>query len=132
MADSADIEAGQRGDTASKQGGRVKLLTLADLDGRTLAARHVHQTRAEVIADLGGDERLSTLEHGAVNNVALTLAMVQDVGARWLQGQDVDPGSVATLVNAFNRSASILGWHRRAKDVSPDIYSIAASKGEGK
>ena len=77
---------------------------------------------------LGGDDQLSTLEHAAVNNAALTVAMVHDAGVRWLQGEAIDPGGVATLVNAFNRTAAILGWQRRAKDVSADVYEIAAAK----
>jgi len=104
---SADI--GTIGVGSQKEGGKVRLLTLDDLDGYTLAAEHVRDTHAEVIGDLGGEDQLSTLEHGAVNNVTLTLAMVHDAGVRWLHGETVDRGTVATLVKAFNRTAAILG-----------------------
>jgi hypothetical protein len=109
------------GDPAPK-GGKVRLLSLDDLDGRTRAAQHVRDTRQDVIADLGGEEQLSTLERAAVDHVALLDAMAKDVAARWLQGESVDASAVPTLVNAFNRSAAILGWRRRAKDVTPDLH----------
>lgn len=127
--DSAEIAAGSTSEAAPKRGGKVRLLTLDDLDGRTRAAQQVRDTRAEVIADLGGEDHLSTLEHAAVNNAALTVAMVHDAGVRWLQGESIDPGSVATLVNAFNRTAAILGWQRRQKDVTPSLAEYAARKG---
>ena len=103
----------------SKTGKKIRLLTLDDLDGRTLAARHVQEMRSAIVADLGGEERLSTLERAATDHVALTAGMIRDVSVRWLQGQETDPANVATLVNAFNRTAAILGWQRRAKDINP-------------
>lgn len=124
-ADVAEIEAGRAADTAAKQGGKARLLTLDDLDGRTRAAQMVKETRQEVVADLGGIDRLSALERGAVDHVSLLDAMIKDAGARWLTGDPVEVASIATLINAFNRSASVLGWQRRAKDVTPDLHAYA-------
>jgi hypothetical protein len=112
--------------SAGTQRGKVRLLTLDDLDGRTRAAQHVRDTRQDVMSDLGGEARLSTLERAAVDHVSLLDAMAKDAAARWLQGEPIDPSIVSTLVNTFNRSASALGWHRRTKDVTPDVRSIAA------
>jgi hypothetical protein len=106
--------------------GKVRLLSLDDLDGRTRAGQHVKEMCREVLADLGGEERLSTLERTAVDHVALFDAMAKDVGTRWLQGEAVDPTAVSTLVNALNRSAAILGWRRRSKDVTPDLGTYLA------
>ena len=102
-------------------GGKSRLLTLDDLDGRTRAAQHVKESRIEVATDLGGLDRLSALERAAVDHVSLLDAMVKDASARWLQGEPVEVSSIATLVNAFNRSATVLGWQRRTKDVTPDL-----------
>ena len=41
------------------------------------------------MADLGGEEHLSTLERAAVGTVALLDAMAKDVAARWLRGESV-------------------------------------------
>ena len=126
--DNTEIAAASAPEKRRSRAKKVRLLSLHDLDDRTRAAQLVREMRAEVIADLGGEERLSTMERGATEHVALTAAMIRDAGVRWIHGQEIDPGSVATLINAFNRTASILGWQRRATDVTPDVYEIAAGK----
>ncbi len=45
-------------------------------------------------------------------------AMITDLGVRWLKGERVDPGALATLQNVFNRTATALGWKRRQKDIT--------------
>jgi len=124
MAKDADaIELEREPDSSPKQG-KTRLLTLDDLDGRTRAAQYVKDTQREVISDLGGEDQLSTLERAAVGHVAVLDAMVKDAAARWLTGEPVEPSSVATLVNAFNRTAAVLGWQRRARNVTPDISTF--------
>ncbi len=129
-AEAATIETERPIDTGGKQGGKTRLLTLDDLDGRTRAAQHVKDTRLEVIADLGGDDRLSSLERAAVDHVSLLDAMTKDAGARWLMGEPIDVASIATLVNAFNRTATVLGWKRRATNVTPSLGEYALMKQE--
>ena len=68
---------------------KVRLLTLDDLDDRTRAAQVVREMRGEIIADLGGETNLSTLERSAVDHVALTAGMIRDV-ARRCQGQRLE------------------------------------------
>jgi hypothetical protein len=125
-ADAATIEAGRPPETGGK--GKTRLLTLEDLDGRTRAAQHVKETRAEVCSDLGGEDRLSALERAAVDHVSLLDAMIKDVAARWLMGESIEVASIATLVNAFNRSAGVLGWQRRPRDVTPSLHQLLAMK----
>ena len=115
-AEAVAIEAERPADTGAKRDGKARLLTLDDLDGRTRAAQHVKDTRQEVMSDLGGEDRLSALERSAVDHVSLLDAMTKDAAARWLMGDPIEVSSIATLVNAFNRSAAVLGWKRRAKD----------------
>lgn len=115
-AEAASIETERPAEVGLKQAGKTRLLTLDDLDGRTRAAQHVKDTRQEVMSDLGGEDRLSTLERAAADHVAMLDTMVKDAAARWLMGEPIEVSSIATLVNAFNRSAAVLGWKRRAKD----------------
>ncbi len=104
--------------------GRVRLLDFNDLDRRCRAPAQVRAITASVIADLGGEANLSTLERIGVDHVAIMRVMVTDLSARWVAGEAIDIGSVATLVNAFNRSAGALGWHRRSLDVTPDLSML--------
>jgi hypothetical protein len=131
--DSAGIEHGRTADAPAK--GKVRLLSLDELDGRTRAYRDVVSIRDQVLADLGGADRLSTLERLAAENVAMSAAMLRDMGARWLRGEEVDPGALATLQNTFNRTAAALGWQRRARDISPPdplLYAKARAAEAGR
>jgi hypothetical protein len=122
-ADAGAIQAGNGSDA-----GRVRLLTLKDLDRRTRAYQRVKETRAEVIADLGGEDQLSTFERIAADNVAMLDAMLKDVSARWLQGEAIDVADIATLQNTFNRTAAALGWQRRSRDVTPSLDAYLRAK----
>lgn len=128
--DGHEVSAGSATERRSKSRARkVRLLSLDDLDGRTHAAQFVRDTREAIIRDIAGDEaQLSTLERVAVDNVALTAAMIRDAGVKWLQGEAIDPAAVATLINMYNRTATALGWQRRARDVTPDLGTYLASK----
>lgn len=126
--DGEKIGAGKGSDGARKGASKVKLLTLDELDGRTTAAKRVRETRAEVIADLGGEANLSTMERIAVDNVAMLDAMLKDASARWLMGEALDVSVIATLQNTFNRTATAIGWQRRARDVTPDVRSYMTAR----
>jgi hypothetical protein len=100
---------------------KARLLDLSDLDQRTNAAKLAQQVKANIIADLGGEEQLSTLERLACEHAALASAVVADSYARWLKGQEIALTELATVQNAFLRVAGSLGFSRRAKDISRDI-----------
>jgi hypothetical protein len=109
--------------TKSKRDRRPKhrLLTLEDLDRRTRSAQFACETRDAICADIGGADRLSTLQTILADNVAVMTAMLADLKVRWLKGDDVDVMAIATLTNTFNRSAAMLGIQRQARDVVPDL-----------
>jgi hypothetical protein len=63
-----------------------------------------------------------------VENAAMSAAVLRDAHVRWMQGQAVPVSELATLENTFNRTASMLGLSRRAKDVL-DINTYLEGKG---
>jgi hypothetical protein len=91
---------------------------LADLDGRSTAYRRTCELIAAVEADLGGADRLSTGERQIVQRAALTGALAEDLEARWLAGEDIDPGAYSALANSKRRLFEAIGLQRRAKDVT--------------
>jgi hypothetical protein len=97
------------------------LLTLDDLDRRTRAAQHARQIRDQITKDLGGHDHLSTLQLIVADTTAVLACQLADLKIRWLKGEPVDPTTVATIVNTFNRSASMLGLDRQARDVAPSL-----------
>jgi hypothetical protein len=107
--------------------GKVKLLTLADLDHRTTAARRAHDLIDSIHSDLGGVAHLATGEQQIVQRAALIGTMAEDVEARWLAGQSIDPNILCVLANAQRRLFETLGLSRRSKDVTLSEY-LAASE----
>ena len=122
--DATEIGAGSRADVPSK----LRLLTLDDLDGRTRAAQLVRTTMADIAGDLGGPEHLTTGEQQIIKRAALTGAMLEDMGCRWLSGEPVDPALYATLSNAERRLLETVGLKRRARDVTPSLNSYLAAR----
>jgi hypothetical protein len=107
------------GELYSRPNSKVRLVSMQDLDRRT---------KTNIMADLGGEDRLSTLERIMVENAAMSAAVLRDAHVRWMQGQAVPVSELATLENTFNRTASMLGLSRRAKDVL-DINTYLEGKG---
>jgi hypothetical protein len=81
----------------------VRLLTLADLDKRTTAAKRARDLIRKVHGDLGGTEHLATGEKQVVQRAVLLGVMAEDIGSRWLLGEAVDPTVLATIANAQRR-----------------------------
>ena len=99
-----------------------------DLDRRTKAAQTALETKNAIIADLGGEDGLSTLERIAAEHAALAACVVQDSYSRWLQGKDVPLAELGVVQNCFLRVASVLGFRRRARDVTPDLDGYLEAK----
>jgi hypothetical protein len=98
--------------------GKVRLMTLADLDRRTGAAYRAHTMVKAITQDLGGEDRLSTGERSLVQRVALLDALAGDLEARWLLGQPIDTGSLCAIGNAQRRLLESIGLRRRPRDVT--------------
>jgi hypothetical protein len=103
---------------------KTRLLSMTDLDNRTRAYQVAQETKAAIIADLGGRDRLSTLELLQIENVSVDAAVLRDMQVRWLKGDKVLPTEIATMENVFNRTAAALGTQRRAKDATPTLDQV--------
>ena len=110
-------------ETPSERAGKVRLVSMGDLDRRTRAAQEALATKSAIMADLGGEDQLPTSERIMVENAAMSAAVLRDAHVRWMQGQPVPVSELATLENTFSRTAQALGLSRRAKDVTTiDAY----------
>ena len=113
---------------------KSKLVTLDQLDGRTVAARMAKDTISAIESDLGGADNISTARRQLVESAAVTSAMVADMGSRWLAGEQIDLALFTTLCNSQRRLLESVGLEFRAKDITPSIDEIAqqieASKNE--
>jgi hypothetical protein len=104
--------------------GKAKLLTLGDLDGRTIAAKRAKALVSELETDLGGD--LSAAQRTLVHRAAAATALVEHMEALWLAGHGIDVPAATTLTNTLSRILGQLGLERRPRDVTPSLSEWAA------
>jgi len=116
LPDAADKNAGSAPE-APKSGGKVRLLSLDDVDGRTVAYRRCVDLISHIERDLGGVRQLSTAQQQLVRHAALTATMLEDLGSRWLAGQPIDPTTFSTLVNAARRGFEAIGLKRIPREI---------------
>lgn len=121
-------------DTISK----VRFLTRAGrgrhaqrTDARTLWGRRDREIYNAIVADLGGADRLSELEHQVVRRAVGLALRCEQIETELALGKSVDITATATLINAFNRTASLLGLKRRPRDVTPLEDYISQRYGGG-
>jgi hypothetical protein len=97
---------------------RPQLLTRAELDGRTNAAKAFDALVSSIEADLGGRSELSTIELALVEAFAGAAVTMQHLNTQLALGQPIDLGEHAHVVGAMVRVASRLGLARRARDIT--------------
>ena len=113
-ADANTVEAKSEVDrTKARQ--QVRLLTLADLDKRTTAARRARELIDAIASDLGGD--LSTGEQQVAQRASLLGCMAESLETQWLLGEPVDTNVYCTIINAQRRALESVGLKRRARDL---------------
>jgi hypothetical protein len=113
-ADAAEIRAGNGG-------GKIRLLSLHDLDRRTAAYRRTVDLIEQIETDAGGHDRLSTGERQIIQRIALTCTLTEHLEARWLSGGEIDPALYCTLANAQKRLLELVGLRRVPRDVTPSL-----------
>src|SRR5262249_5233408 len=109
------------GAQAKPAASKVRLQSLEDLDRRTSAYRKTAEPIERVEADLGGAERLSTAEQQIIRHAALTGALLEDLGTRWLAGEPLQPAFVAAVSNTSRRLYEPIGMQRQPRDVTPSL-----------
>jgi len=94
------------------------LLTRAQLDGRTNAAKEFDQLVVDIENDLGGRNQLSTIKRALVEAFAGAALPLSHLNATLALGEALDLSAHSQAVIAMVRIASRLGLQRRARDVS--------------
>jgi hypothetical protein len=105
---------------------KARLLVRGNLDGRTKARRQFDAIATGIAADLGGEDRLSTVQKHLVEAFAGAAIHVHDLNARLLLGEQVDIVEHSQAISTMVRVASRIGLNCVAKDVTPSIADIAA------
>jgi hypothetical protein len=96
----------------------VRVLTRANLDNRIRGVRLYDELIRDVIADLGGRDRLSRIELSLIEALAGCYLQLHDMNCRLMLGQSIDPTNYGSLTSGLVRLSSRLGLQRRTKDVT--------------
>jgi hypothetical protein len=107
---------------------RPQLLTRAELDGRTNAARYFDRLVAAIEVDLGGHDQLSAIEQTLVEAYAGAAVTLQHLNTQLALGQEIDLNQHAQAVSAMVRVAAKLGLRRRSRDVTPTLAEVLAEE----
>ena len=110
---------------ARTRSGRLKLLTLDVLDGRTSSTRSVLELIATMVDTLGGEKSLTFFQKDIISHAAIIGAMAEDAAARWIIGQPIDRNEYFSAVKNHLRFLLALGLHTQTKD-SGELNSITA------
>jgi hypothetical protein len=107
---------------------RARLLTLADLDRRTAAARRARELVSGLESDLGGSDYLTVAERQLVQRAAVLGAIIEHYEALWLDGQAINVNEHLASINAQRRVLESVGLGRRARDITPDPLTYARQR----
>jgi len=106
---------------------RPQLLTRAELDGRTTAAKTYDRLEYRICQQLGGYDAITELEHLLVEAVLGSSILMKAEIAQLLLGKDIDRKAFHEACQTIIKSASRLGLQRRARDVTPSLSQYLAS-----
>jgi hypothetical protein len=104
--------------------GKIRLITRRSLDGRTKARKQFDAIANGIAADLGGEDRLTTIQKHLVEAFAGCALAVNAINAQLLLGRSIDILEQSSAVSTLVRVASRLGCDRIARDVSPSLHEI--------
>ena len=110
--DAPEIDAG----LPPRSRGRVRLLRLEHLDGRTGAAKRVRELISALAVDLADD--LTAGQRQLVQRAAVLGAICENDEALWAAGQAIDVPVYLAAINAQRRVLATIGLERKSRDVT--------------
>ena len=94
-----------------EEGEKLRLLTLSNLDGRTLAVRRIKEWESQVVDDLGGD--LTEAQKSIMRRAAVLSAILEDKEAHWATGTPLSLNEYCSATNVLRRLLATLGLDRK-------------------
>lgn len=102
-------------------------LHLAEVDGRTAAARRFRDVLAEIVSDLGGADLLSEGQRQLARRAAMMSVECEALEAKSVAGEAIDLDQYGALADRIGRAFHRLGLKRVPRDV-PDLQTYIKSK----
>src|SRR5262252_8413274 len=119
----AAIDTGNTPTARPVTAGKLRLVTIGDLDGRTKASRRARELAATFEEELGGN--LSAAQRLAVERAAALTALAEDARVRHLAGDaGVTLEDVVRVGNASSRAVKALGLARKREQKPRSIEEL--------
>jgi len=110
--------------------GALRLPSLADLDRRTAPAKRARELIEAIEGDLGGADRLSSVQRQLIRRLAMMLLWCESEDADALGGQRaLDAERYGRVASHARRIAETLGVERVLKDVTPTLQRVPRREG---
>jgi hypothetical protein len=103
--------------------GKMRLVTLDALDGRTRASRRARELIEAIEQDLGGADRLSEGSRQLVQRAAVLGTYIENCEAQWLAGDTVELSDYLAAINSQRRVLTAIGLERRARDITGSSFA---------
>jgi hypothetical protein len=131
MTKRSPIPPANRGGNSTKVLPKPGMMSLADLDNRTNAAKAARALIEQIESDLGGADSLSAGQRTLAARAGVMTAFIEDMEARWIMGGELDVAAYASLSNVLSRTLRILGLQRQPKDITGDLQSYITARTAG-
>jgi hypothetical protein len=92
-----------------------------DLDRRSLEFKRYEEVRAAVIADLGGEDAVTTAEAQITDKAAFIAMTLEQMQITALSGEQIDLQRYGELTDRLRRLFEAVGFSRRQRDVTPRL-----------
>jgi hypothetical protein len=100
---------------------KFQALTHESIDGRLRARRKFDAIAKGIAVDLGGEDRLTTVQKHLIEGFASIAIHVNNLTARLLRGEDVDVVEHSQAISTMVRVAGRVGIQRVAREVGPTL-----------
>jgi len=98
------------------------------IDGRSMASRRFRDILGQIVADLGGSDRLSEGQRQLARRVALMALECEKLEAKSIAGEEINLEQFGQLSDRIGRAMQRLGLKRVPRDVTPDIKSYLSAR----
>lgn len=105
---------------------KAQPLTRSAIDGRSTALKQFDAIASGIAADLGGEDRLSTVERHLVEAFAGAAICVNDLNARLLLGEKIEILEFSQAISSVVRLAARIGVKRVAREIAPSVEDYLA------
>jgi len=109
---------------------RLRLITAAEIDGRTMVGRQFNQIVRNVTNDLGGNDHISEVERHLIVSFTGAAILQGHQIAKLVAGEQIDIDEYSAITTSMIRSATRLGTQRRAKEVHPNLSQYLEGESE--